>query len=284
MTDVIVIGGGPAGLSAAVNIRARDRSVLVISNPIEDNPLYLAPRIDNYPGLPGISGAQLLERLKEHADRSGAELFRGSAQAVMPSGKDGFIVSAGGETVQASAVVIATGVRREKELPGERELLGKGVSWCATCDGRLFRGRDVVVVGLSPDAPEEAAYLQDLGCRVTYVSEKTPDDLPEGIPMVRARDIAIQGEQTVTSVRAGETVIPCQGVFVLRRTFALNDLFPQLTLRDGYVITERPYLAAGVPGVFACGDCTGPLHQAAAAVGQGQAAGLGAAAYIQNLN
>lgn len=173
MFDIAVIGGGPAGLSAAINARARGKSVLVISNPIEENPLYKAQQIDNYPGLPGVTGAQLLQTLEQHARNSGAQFRSGRVLNTVPMGKQ-FFLSIGSDMEQARSLVIAIGAQRGAKLPGEEPLLGRGVSWCATCDGMLYRGKRVVVVGLCHDAPAEANFLQEIGCQVTYTARKAP--------------------------------------------------------------------------------------------------------------
>ena len=129
--DVIVIGGGPAGLSAAVNVRARGRSVLVVTNPLEENPLWKSERIDNYLGLPGLSGAELLERFRSHAEQSGAAFREGRVLNALYSEPDWY-VSIGSDVESAKAIVLSGGVARARKYPGEAEFLGRGVSYCAT--------------------------------------------------------------------------------------------------------------------------------------------------------
>ena len=142
--DVLVIGGGPAGLSASINVRARGRSALVVSNPLEENPLWRAEKVDNYLGLPGLSGAEMLAAMRRHAEQAGVEFLAGKVlNAVqMP---DAWYVSVGPDMYNARAVVLAAGVARGKKFAGEAELLGRGVSYCATCDGMLYRGREIAV-------------------------------------------------------------------------------------------------------------------------------------------
>lgn len=278
MTDILVIGGGPAGLSAAINARARGKSVLVVSNPIQENPLYKAPVIDNYPGLPGISGAEYLNRLEAHARESGVSFRPGRVLTVAPMGKR-FFVSIGSDFEETGAVILAIGAQRGAKFPGEEAFLGRGVSWCATCDGMLYRGRDVAVIGLSHDSPSEANFLQEIGCRVTYVARRTPEGLNPDIPVVLGKKLSVEGEGTVTAVRADETLIPCQGAFILRPAMAPGDLMPGLALENGYIPVDRS-MATNLPGVFACGDCTGLPLQAAKAVGEGLIAGQSAAEFI----
>ena len=203
--DILVIGGGPAGLSAAVNARARGRSVLVVSNPLEENPLWPAERVDNYPGLPAVSGAELLTQLRRHAERSGAEFLTGRALTSVRMG-DAWYVSVGPDMYNAKAVVLAAGVARGKKFPGEAEFLGRGVSYCATCDGMLYRGKAVAVLGYSDSARQEAEFLERIGCRVTYFD--------------RPRTCEIHGEETVRSVTCDGQSADVDCVFILRPALA----------------------------------------------------------------
>ena len=140
--DIIVIGGGPAGLSAAVQARTRNKRVLVVGARPEDIPLWKAGQVDNYPGIPGVSGRELLERFEAHAAALGMERMYGRALNAMPA-EDGFLVSVGSEVVEGEALILATGAAHGAKYPGEAEHLGMGVSYCATCDGMFYRGRDV---------------------------------------------------------------------------------------------------------------------------------------------
>ena len=238
--DVLVIGGGPAGLSAAQNVRARGKTALVVSNPLEENPLWKAKEVDNYLGLPRLSGAELLTAFQRHAESSGAEFLEGRALSALRSGESWY-VSVGNTMVQGKAVVLAAGVVRGKKLPGEAELLGRGVSYCATCDGMLYRGKRVAVLGWTPSAEKEAAFLEGIGCQVLYLD--------------KPRDCAI-----------------------LRPAMAPGDLFPGLETGGGFVAVDRE-MRTNLPGVFAAGDCTGGPLQVSKAVGEGLTAGQKAAAF-----
>ena len=182
--DIIVLGSGPAGLAAAVAARGRNKSVLVIGNRWQDSPLAKAERVDNYLGLPGLTGSGMLEAFHEHAVNMGAEFVVGKAISLMAW--NGFMVTVGSQVYEGKALILAPGVVRQAKYPGEEEYLGRGVSYCATCDGMLYRGRQVMVVGRSADAPQEANYLKSLGCQVTYVSPQPPKGLDSGIPFVKA--------------------------------------------------------------------------------------------------
>lgn len=276
--DIIVIGAGPAGLSAAVQARARGKTVLVVAGSDKDNALYKAQRIDNYLGLPGLTGAEMLARFSDHARENGVERRMGRVLSIMPV-KDRFYVSIDADMEEAGAVILALGVSRGKKYPGEAEFLGRGVSYCATCDGALYRGKPVAVVGRSGDAPREAAYLKSLGCQVVYVAPKRPTALEPDIPFLQANRLEIAGAQTVTTLVADGAPIPCSGVFILRDAVAPTDLLPQLETLGGSIRVDRS-MATSIPGVFAAGDCTGGPLQVSKAVGEGLIAALSAAEFL----
>lgn len=261
--DVLVIGGGPAGLSAAQNVRARGKTALVVSNPLEENPLWKAKEVDNYLGLPRLSGAELLTAFQRHAESSGAEFLEGRALSALRSGESWY-VSVGNTMVQGKAVVLAAGVVRGKKLPGEAELLGRGVSYCATCDGMLYRGKRVAVLGWTPSAEKEAAFLEGICCQVLYLD--------------KPRDCAIRGAEKVEAVTCGGVTEAVEAVFLLRPAMAPGDLFPGLETGGGFVAVDRE-MRTNLPGVFAAGDCTGGPLQVSKAVGEGLTAGQKAAAF-----
>lgn len=275
--DVIVLGSGPAGLAAAVGARGRNKSVLVVGNRWQDSPLAKAERIDNYLGMPGLTGTQMLAQFHSHAQEMGVEFVEGKVISMMAF--DGYMLTVGSEFYQGKSLILATGVQRQAKYPGEEEYLGRGVSYCATCDGMLYRNKSVTVVGRSEEAPQEAAYLKSIGCQVTYVAPKKPENLAEDIPFVQAGKLAVKGEQTVTGLEAGDQLIPCDGVFILRQAVASADLLPGLEMENGSVKVDRA-MATNLPGVFAAGDCTGAPLQVAKAVGEGHIAALSACEYL----
>ena len=275
--DIIILGSGPAGLAAAVAARGRNKSVLVAGNPWQDSPLARAERVDNYPGLPGRTGLALLEEFYRHASGLGADFVVGKVLALLAW--NGFSLTVGSQVHQGRALILAPGVVRAAKYPGEAEYLGRGVSYCATCDGMLYRNRPVTVVGLAPDAPQEANYLHSLGCQVVYVAPRQPQGLDETIPYVKAGRLAVRGERTVTGLEADGALLPCAGVFILRRAVAPTDLLPALETEEGVIRVDRR-MATSVHGVFAAGDCTGGPLQVSKAVGEGHVAALSACEYL----
>ena len=170
MYDLLVIGGGPAGLSAALNARRRNKRVLLAAKETISSKLRPAGRIENYPGLPGVSGPELAERFREHAVATGVEI-RKEDVLNLQRGKDGFFVMGKNESYEATAVILATGSPQKALLPGETRLAGRGVSYCATCDGMFFRDRDVMVISQLPAGEEEAAFLAGICRKVYYLPE-----------------------------------------------------------------------------------------------------------------
>lgn len=262
--DVLVIGGGPAGLSAAVNVRARGKTALVVSNPLEENPLWKSKRVDNYLGLPNAGGADLLRAFQAHAEAAGVEFLTGKVLNTAMAGESWY-VSVGSSVREAGALVLAAGVSRGRKFTGEEAFLGRGVSYCATCDGMLYRDKRVAVLGYTDTARQEADFLRDIGCHVTYFHRPGACEITGGAAVER---IVCDGREE-----------PVEGVFVLRPTMAPTDLFPGLAVEDGYVSVDRR-MATNLPGLFAAGDCTGGPLQVSKAAGEGLIAGQSAAKWI----
>ena len=265
--DIIIMGGGPGGISAALTSHARGRKALVISNPAGTSSLAKAHVIDNYPGLTGMSGADMLAAMAKGLTEKDIPIVTGRVTGVMPMGS-AFMVSVGTDVYTGKALIVSTGSAQPKAYPGESELLGRGVSYCATCDGMFYRGKRVAVIGQSADAAEEADFLKSIGCEVEYF-DKT-----------RARRYEVKGEGTVTALMADDVLYPVDGVFILRDTVASAVLLPNLELDGGHIAVDRQ-MKTSVPGVFAAGDCTGRPYQIAKAVGEGNIAALSADTYIK---
>ena len=160
--DAVILGGGPAAVSAALTLRARGKTAAILSGGIDDIPLSRASRITNYPGCPDASGRALLEAMEHQALDAGAEIRHGRATSIAPLG-DGFGVIYGADFCEAETLILCTGVAAGKVFPGEQKFLGRGVSYCVTCDGMLYRGKKVCVVGFTSDTREEAELLRTMG-------------------------------------------------------------------------------------------------------------------------
>ena len=177
------------------------------------------------------------------------------------------MVAVGNEMFEAKRVILATGVHTPKAIPGEREHLGRGVSYCATCDGMLYRGKTAFVTGNADDLAHEAALLQKMGVKVTVVGKMRPQDLSEDIPFLKASQLAVE-DGTPLSLRADGQEYPCDAVFILRNEHAATTLVAGLET-DGRFIAVNRQMRTNVSGIFAAGDCTGRPLQIAKAVSDG---------------
>ena len=173
MKDIAIVGAGPAGYSAAITARKRDKSVVVIGQ--NTGWLAHAHSIANYPGLPDISGHDLLEAMKKQAQDLGAELRPGVVHQIVSLGSS-FALSLGADFIEAERIILCTGAKQPKLLPGESELLGRGVSYCGTCDGMFYRGKRVAVIAQGPEAVSEANFLAGLCSEVVYFGAKEGRD------------------------------------------------------------------------------------------------------------
>lgn len=277
--DVAIIGSGPAGVSAALTLKARGKSVTIISNDPAKNPLAKAPVIDNYPGLPGVSGAEMMESFVRQIHEGGIELIVGHVISIVPFGEE-FMVSVGADVVSARSVILTVGKVFAKPYPGEDELLGRGVSYCATCDGMLYRGKRVCVVGNDPSAPSEASFLAGIGCEVTFAGPRRPEGLSDDIEFVEARKFEIEGADKLEALIADDKRIECDAVFVLRPTLSPANLVSGLEV-DGPCIVVDGAMRTNIPGLFAAGDCVGEPYQVAKAVGEGQIAAFSAVSHLE---
>jgi len=280
LIDLIIIGGGCAGCSAAMTARQRNLNVLVLY--AGDGALGKARRIDNYPGLPEVNGPDMLKVLRGQAEALGAEFKRQLVQKVLPMGNS-FSVLAGNDLYEAGAIILALGTSRVNPLPGEEELLGQGVSYCATCDGMFYRGKHMLVVAGGEEAVEEANYLSELG-RVSYFIEKPHNTagLAEGIELIKEKPLSFEqdGQEMLLTTNAGRH--RADGAFVLRPAVAMTQLLPEVQAEKGAIIVDKD-LMTSVPGVFAAGDILGAPLQAPKAVGEGNIAAISAASYLRAL-
>ncbi|MBR4038979.1 MAG: NAD(P)/FAD-dependent oxidoreductase [Clostridia bacterium] len=273
--DIAVVGAGPAGYSAAINARKREKSVIVIGQ--NTGWLARAERIDNYPGMPGVSGQQMLDAMAAQAKNMGAELRGGVVHQMIDMGGS-FALSLGADFVEARKVILASGAKQPKRLPGEERLLGRGVSYCGTCDGMLYRGRHAAVIGAGPEAVSEANFLMSLCASVTYFG-KADAELDSRIKVRDERVTEITGGMRAQGLIAGGEELPFDGVFIFREVMALSSLLPGLEMDGAFIRVDRG-MRTSVPGVFAAGDCTGLPLQVAKAVGEGCIAALTAAQEI----
>ncbi len=265
--DILIVGAGPAGVSAALTACNRGKKTAVIANPPDSSKLYLAESVTNYPGITG-SGSDIIKAMRSQLEQSDALIINGRALSVVPLGKT-IGVAVGREFYEAGAVIVASGISRRPICPGETEFLGRGVSYCATCDGMLYKGKTVAVIGDSEEAAQDARFLRDIGCRV--------------LPFTGREKLDIRGGMKADTLIADGTEHKVDCVFILKDTLTAESLVSGIEAERGIIKTDRSG-KTNIKGVFAAGDCTGAPYQIAKAVGEGNIAVLSACEYINTIS
>jgi thioredoxin reductase (NADPH) len=300
--DVIVIGSGPAGYTAALYAARAQLAPLVFEGTSFGGALMTTTEVENYPGFrEGITGPELMDQMREQALRFGADLRMEDVESVSLDGPVKSVVTADGETFKARAVILAMGAAaRYLHVPGEQELLGRGVSACATCDGFFFRDQDIAVIGGGDSAMEEATFLTRFARSVTLVHRRD-EFRASKIMLNRARTndkikfmtnqtvVAVDGDTTVTGLRlrdnvtGEETALPVTGVFVAIGHDPRSDLVRDVIDVDaeGYVLVKGSTTNTALEGVFAAGDLVDHTYrQAVTAAGSGCAAAIDAERWL----
>lgn len=301
--EVIIVGSGPAGYTAAIYAARAEMKPVVIAGALDaGGALMTTTEVENFPGFPaGVMGPELMAQMQEQAERFGAEIVYDDATSVELKGDVKTVTLEDGTTYRARTLVIATGsAYRELGIPGEKELSGKGVSWCATCDGFFFKDKDILVVGGGDSAVEEATFLTRYGSSVTLVHRR--DQLRASKIMARRAEldpkltiawnstpVQINGDDAVSSMTVEDSVtgerreIAADAVFEAIGHIPRSGLFVgKLELdSEGYVVCEGRTSRTSVPGVFACGDVVDHTYrQAITAAGSGCQAALDAERYL----
>ena len=302
MYDLAIIGGGPAGLSAGLYGARANLKTVVIERGLPGGQMQNTLEIENYPGVGRVEGPELSDQMHQQALAVGVEWKMGEVSAVELEGQPKTI-KVGSEVIKARSVIIASGAQpRYLEVPGEKELAGRGVSYCATCDGAFYTDLDVVVVGGGDSAVEEGIFLTNYVNSVTIIHRR--DELrAQAILQERAFKNdqikfiwdsvveKIEGEQKVSGVLIrnikddSTKVVPCSGVFIYIGFYPNSEYLKGSPILDGegYVIAG-PDMATTIPGVFAAGDVrTTPLRQIVSAAGDGAIAAMEAYHYLENL-
>ncbi|MBP3647761.1 MAG: NAD(P)/FAD-dependent oxidoreductase [Clostridia bacterium] len=280
MTDVAIIGKGPAGWSCAMTARMRGLSATVIAPQNDTGLLRSAERIDNYPGMPQISGTEMLDSFRTQALELGAEEKSGLVRQIMPMGES-FMLLVENDVMEAKTVVLAMGAARAKLLPGEEEQVGRGVSYCATCDGMFYRGKRIAVLSGSLQGVEETAFLAGLAAEVEYYSLKphNTDGLASNVRLMAEKPQSIGRDDAGITLTTNQSTHCYDGIFVFRAAMPLDMLLSDLTTEGSFIPVDRG-MRTNIPGVFAAGDCTGKPLQVPKAVGEGNIAAISAAEYI----
>lgn len=280
MYDLLIVGSGPAALSCAITARKRDLKVLIAGANAETGWLWKTDRIDNYPGMPAVSGKEMLRVFKQQALDAGAEMVTGVVRQIQPMGKRGFMALIGNDILQARAIALCMGAARPKLLPGEEEMLGSGVSWCGTCDGMFYRGKNVAVLSYWHGGIEEGVFLSGLAAKTDYyviAPHQLPDEPPFHVVSGRPASLSRENGKIVLHTDEGDRAY--DGVFIFRPAVAPDQMVPKLDLDGVFIHTDRE-MRTSVPMIYAAGDCTGQPLQIAKAVGEGNIAAITCAAEL----
>jgi len=295
--DVLIIGAGPAALSAAITLKIRGKNVLVLGNSAGNTgvseKVEKAHVIQNYLGVPNVKGSDLAAAFAAHAKEMQIEQKVDQVLAVYAMGDYFHVTTRSDAAYDASAVILATGVSFGKPFPGEETFLGRGVSYCATCDAMLYRGKRTVVIGAMQEAEQEAAFLAELAAEVVYVplyntSEETLRETFEKcaagdrIRIVRDIPVEIAGSLKANKLVMQKETIETDGIFILRESVSPKALVPGLQVEGNHVVVNRK-METSLAGCFACGDITGTPYQYIKAAGEGNVAALSAVEYLSKL-
>ena len=277
--DIAIIGTGPAGLSAAITAKIRNKKILLIGNPNFSDKVQKAHQIQNYLGLPAISGKDLAKAFENHINSMDITITEGKVNAVYPMGSY-FGLQVSQDIYEAETVIVATGIVTGKAFKGENELLGRGVSYCATCDAPLYRNKTVAVIGYSPKEESEAEFLAEVCEKVLYIPMyKEETKLSDKGTIINEKPTAVIGENKVKSLQTEKNNYEVDGIFILRDSIPPSQLVSGLEIKDNHIVVNLQ-METNIKGCFACGDIVGRPYQYIKAAGQGNIAGLSAVAYL----
>jgi thioredoxin reductase (NADPH) len=305
--DVIIVGGGPGGLTAGLYTARANFKTLLIESGMVMSQISVTHLVENYPGVPEIGGYELVEKFKEQAKKFGLVTTYASVMGLEKTeiaGMPGWRVKTDAGNFEALSVIVATGANwRKIGVPGESELAGRGVSYCATCDGPFYRDREVIVIGGGDTAVQEALFLTNFASKVTIVHRR---DRLRATPILRERaaanpKIAFAWDSVVTQIGGAEAVthvsianvkdpketrdIPVDGVFVFIGLVPNTEFVKGVVKlgKEGYIVADRD-MKTSEPGIFACGDCIEKLlRQVVTACGDGATAAFSAQLYVEEL-
>lgn len=282
--DIAIIGAGPAGLSAALNSKVRNKSVIIFGT--DSKKITQTRSIRNYLGFGEISGKDLNENFKKSLSGYPIERSSKRVKTVYAMGKY-FALEIENEDmmIEASSVIIATGIELARDLENEEKFFARGVNYCATCDAALYRGKKVVIIGYNQESIEDANFTSEIVGKVTFVNmTKKEVKLNDSIEVIEGEiPLGFEGENHADKLifKSGRE-IEADGFFIIKDSSKPERLIPSIKLDGNHILVNRD-LETSIKGLFAAGDITGKPYQIAKAVGEGQIAGLNAASYLSSL-
>lgn len=280
--EIAIVGSGPAGLSAAINAKIRNKKVIIFGKRELSSKLVKAHEVNNYPGFFGKSGLKIADAFKEHLRAMDIQITEQKVTNVYNMGSYYTLLTKDG-MYEAESVILTMGVNFGQPFKGEKELLGKGVSYCATCDAMFYKGKIAAVIGFSPKDEEEAEFLAQVAKKVYYIPMyKEETHVNDTVQVIRDQIVKIAGDEAnarVEKLILANMEISLDGVFILRESVAADQLIPGLKVLDNHVCVDR-LMRTNLAGCFAAGDIVGKPYQYIKAAGEGNIAALSAVSYL----
>jgi len=267
--DIAIIGTGPAGLEAAITAKIRNKKIILFGNKNLSLKVEKAHTIQNYLGLPDIGGEELKAAYEAHLKAMDIEITEDKINAVYAMGGY-FALQGNGTNYEAQTVILATGVSTAKAYPGEEQFLGRGVSYCATCDAPLYRGKTAAIIGFSPKEEAEADFMAEVAGNV---------NVADSVEVLREKPVSVEGSLKVQELVTDRNRYDVDGVFFLRESVSPAQLVPGLKIEDNHIAVDRQ-MRTNLAGCFACGDAVGAPYQYIKSAGEGNVAALSAVAYL----
>ena len=272
MLDCIIVGSGIAGISAALTLKANGKNFMLLGSPDLSVKISRAECIRNYPGLSSVTGREFARALKKQLAEAEISVTDERVSGVYAMGGKFAVLTQSGVSFESKTVILATGVESVKRLEGEEEFLGRGVSYCATCDGFLYKGKTIGVLSTSKRFEHEVEYLAKLAGKVYLMPMyKDVGDFSENVEKIIKMPLAVKGEKKVNRLVFKDGELPVDGVFLLRESISPAVLVGGLEMSEGHVAVARD-MSTNLKGCFAAGDCTGRPYQYAKAAGEGNIA------------
>lgn len=282
--DIAITGTGPAGISAAITAKLRNKNIILFGNKDLSDKINKAHSIKNYTGLPNVTGEELATALKNHLNDLDIEITEKRVNAVYSMGEY-FALQVGKEMIESKSLIIATGVTASKTLKNEDEFLGRGVSYCATCDAHFCNGKDVAVIAYTKEAEEDASFLSEVCSSIKYfplydISNEIFDKYGN-IQIIKDKPIGFAGNMKAEKIICENSSYDAFSTFVVRNNISADKLVPGLKTDGTHIIVDLQ-METNIKGLFACGDIAGKPYQYIKSAGQGNIAALSAVAYLAN--
>ncbi|WP_346940612.1 NAD(P)/FAD-dependent oxidoreductase [uncultured Clostridium sp.] len=279
--DIAIVGSGPAGISAALNAKIRNKSFVIFGSDELSNKLVKAHEINNYLGFYGKSGKEIQEAFSNHLRAMDIKITEEKINNIYAMG-DYFALMVNDKMYEATSVILATGIQYGKMFPGEEKLLGKGVGYCATCDAPLYKNKVVTIIAYSKKEEEEANFIATLASKVYYIPMyKEFVNVHASIEVVNDTPMEITGGDKVEKLVLKNKEITTDGLFILRDSISPGQLVPGLKIVDNHVEVDRQ-MQTNLKGCFAAGDIVGRPYQYIKSAGEGNVAALSAVSYVDS--